>query len=270
VKRIALLSTIALLFSTSVFAATLLDEQFNYPMGMLNDVSGGTWDTWLGTSLDTVVVGGMMVNDGIGYPEVVTYFPNAMPSLSTMNFSFDFFTHEEGQHETDAYVWLGGGTEATLEIDYNIWGFIIDWGIDESPGSTSISVWDVDGVNGGGDYGIPLLAGGLALDTWHTVELIAAQTVADPLANDVSEADGVFQVWVDGVLALDWTNFGNNSANGINSVDTYMSEDPANPEQHDFIALDNLYLGSEAIPEPGTFAMIGAGLLGLLAFRRRK
>ena len=264
-KKLIILA--ALMLCSSAFGATVLNEQFNYSTGMLNNVSGGTWNTWLGTSPDTVVVSGMMVNDGDGWPEVVTYFNDALPTLGTMEASFDFFVHEEGQTDSDAYIWLGGGTEATLEINYDIWGFIIDWGIGESPGTTSISVWDVDGVNGGGNYAIPLLAGGLALDAWHTVELIAAQTVQDPKANDVLDADGQFQIYVDNVLVLDWTNFGNSGANGINSIDTYMAPDG---EQHDFIALDNIHIGSEIIPEPGTFSLIGAGLLGLLALRRRK
>jgi hypothetical protein len=261
VKKLIILAVF--LICGNAFSATLLDEQFDYPTGMLTDVSGGNWDTWLGTSQDAAVVAKMLLLDGIGTPEVCTYFSNALPGAGTMTAAFDFFVHEEDQADLDTYVMLGGGTEATSEIDYNLWGFIVDWGA--SPGATQLHLWDLDGVNGGGDYGVAELATGLTVDAWHTVELEATQTVVDPLANAAADADGLFRVFLDGALVMDWTPFGNNSVNGINSVDIYNFDDG---EQHDFTAFDNIVV--TGIPEPGTISLIGAGLVGLLALRRRK
>ncbi len=264
-NKLSILSAVAVLVicGSALGAVTLFEENFDYATGMLTDVSGGVWDTWLGTSQDAVVVSKMAVFDGVGTPEVVSYYPNALPVAQTMIASFDFFVHEEGTTDTDSYLMIGGGTEATSEIDYNIWGFIVDWGA-EAPGSTKLHLWDMDGGNGGGDWGIPLLVDGLALDTWHSVELIAKQTVADPLANAATDADGQFQVWVNGSLEMDWTNFGNNTANGVNSVDIYSLDDG---EEHDFFAYDNIKI---EVPEPATTSLFAAGFLGLLALRRRR
>jgi hypothetical protein len=254
----------ALLLCGKAFATVpIYTETFSYPTGWLTDVSGGVWDTWLGTSQDAIVLSQMLMMDGVGVPEVCSYFPNALPGEHEMYAAFDFFVHEEGTTDTDSYFMIGGGTEATAEIDYNLWGFIIDWGAD-APGDTRLHLWDLDG--GGDDYGVAELALGLAVDTWHTVEVFAVQTVADPTANDPGEADGQFEVYLNGIQVMGPTLFVNNGANGVNSVDIYMFDDG---EEHDFIAYDNIIIES-TIPEPGTMTLIGAGLLGLLALRRRK
>jgi hypothetical protein len=267
-RTFSILLSLAFVFACgTVSAATLFAEDFNYPTGMLKNVSGGVWDTWLGTSQDMVVVSNMLVSDGQNVPEVVAYYQNALPGVGWMNAKFSFFVHEEGQTDTDSYLWIGGGKDATKEIDYNIWGFIMDWGVNNSIGSTELHLWDVDGNDGGGDWGIALLGSGLPLNTWHTVELYAQQTVADPLANANAAADGQFQVWLDGNLVMGWTNFGNNSANGVNSVDIYSMDDG---NEHDFFAYDKIYIESSEpnIPEPSIFALAGLGLLMLI--RRRK
>jgi len=251
-------------FCASAGAVTLFAEDFNYPTGMANTASGGVWRPWLGTSQDMVVLSRMLVSDGQNVPEVVAYYPNALPGMDWVDVSFNFFVHEEGTTDTDSYLWIGGGKEATNEIDYNIWGFIVDWGVNNSIGSTELNLWDVDGDDGGGNWGVALLASGLPLDTWHSVELFAQQTVADPLANANANADGQFRVWLDGNLVMDWTNFGNNSVNGVNSVDVYSMDDG---NEHDFFAYDKIYVES-SVPEPGMIALAGLGLLALI--RRKK
>jgi len=257
-------------FCASAGAATLFAEDFNYTTGMLETASGGIWDTWENNPAvpDGVAFSKMLIMDGQGIPEVVAYYQNALPAIGTMNAKFDFFVHEEGLTETDSYFVIGGGTEATSKIDYNIWAFQIDFGAASNGTSTELAIWDLDGPNGGGDYGFgTVLASGLTLDSWHTVELIAKQNVVDPLANDVSVADGEFQVWLDGNLVMNWTNFGNNSVNGVNSVDIWSNDDG---EEHDFFAYDKIYIEATEpiVPEPGMFALAGLGLLALI--RRRK
>jgi len=264
VKKLIILAVF--LICGNAFGAVLFDEQFDYSTGMLEDVSGGLWDTWQNNPAvpDGVVLSKMMVIDGIGTPEVCAYYPNALPGVGTMTASFDFFVHEEGEQDLDAYLMIGGGDSTTSDLDYNLWGFIIDWA-GPNVGATQLHLWDLDGVNGGGDWTVAELATGLAVDTWYTVTLEAVQTVADPLANDVSEADGEFRVFLDGALVMDWTPFGNNSQFGVNSIDIYNFDQQ---EQHDFNAFDNILV--TGVPEPGTISIIGAGLLGLLALRRRK
>lgn len=269
-KKLSLLTAVVvLLFCSNSLAALLLDEDFDYATGWLTAVSGGKWHTWLDSSQDGLVLGSMLVHDGRGVPEVCTYFSNALPAGAvggkTMTAEFDFFVHEEDL-DLDTYIMIGGGTPATAEIDYNLWGFIVDWWTGNE-GWTKLHLWDMDGANGGGDWGIVQIVDNLALDTWHHVLVEAVQTVADPLANAPADADGQFRVFVNGVLGMDWTNFGNNSPNGVNSVDIYtFDSDPS--EEHDFHAFDKIIING--VPEPGTMSIIGAGVLGLLALMRRK
>ena len=267
-KRLSLLTAVVvLLFCSNALAALLLDEDFDYAAGWLTAVSGGQWHTWLDSSQDSLVLGSMLVNDGRGVPEVCTYFQNALPAGMgiDMTAEFDFFVHEEDL-DLDTYFMIGGGNSATAEIDYNLWGFIIDW-YTGNEGWTCLHLWDLDGADGGGDWGVAELAQNLALDTWYHVALEAVQTVADPLANAAADADGQFRVLLDGVEVMAWTNFANNSQYGVNSVDIYtFDSDPS--EEHDFHAFDKIVING--VPEPGTMSIIGAGVLGLLALMRRK
>jgi hypothetical protein len=253
-----------LLCGTASAAITVFDEDFTYTTGMLTNVSGGLWHLWQDNPAvpDGVVLSKMMVIDGIGTPEVCAYYQNALPTAGNMTASFDFFVHEEPDADLDAYVMIGGGDESTANLDYNLWGFIIDWG--GSAGSTALHLWDLDGDNGGGNWGVAQLQLNLTLDAWHTVELIANQTVADPLANAVTDADGQFQVWLDGNLVLDWTNFGNNSVYGVNSIDIYNFDQQ---EEHDFNSFDNILI--TGVPEPSTVMMVLGGL-GMLIFLRKR
>ena len=260
-----LLGLALIAFCAGASAATIFAEDFNYSTGMLSNVSGGVWNTWGGASTDTVVMSRMLTMDGYNVPDVVAYHPNALPSLGTMTYSFDFFVHEEGAADIDTYYFIGAGNPGDNSIDYGnaLGAFMIDWA---SPvGQAAFHAWDMDGANGGGDYGIAQLAVGLTLDAWHNVKIEAIQTVANPSANDPLLADGQFRVLLDAVEVLPWTNFGNNSPVGFNAIEIYSFD---GGEEHDFQAIDKINIEFEPVPEPGMFALAGLGLLALI--RRRK
>ena len=266
-KAFSILLGLALIaFCSGASAASIFAEDFTYPTGMLATTSGGVWNTWGGNSLDAIVASRMLVLDGIGGTnDVVAYHPNALPTLGTMTYSFDFYVHEEATDELDTYFFIGAGNPATYEIDYdNALGLImVDLGA--NPGSVDVGLWDIDGNNGGGNYGFGVISAGYTVDAWHTILIQAVQTELNPGANDPLLADGTYEIFVDGLSVFTGT-FANNAAVGFNAIEIWSG---ANTEEHDFHAIDKIYVDFEAkIPEPGMIALAGLGLLALI--RRKK
>lgn len=266
-----LITTAVLVVLTVCGTALGFSDDFDsYATGPLSIVSAGVWNTWGGASTDALVTAqglslpNAQYHDGIGLPDVVTYWDDLFGGGGGGRLSFDFLVHEEGEDDIETYLTVGSGDPVNLDVNFDtmIGIFIIDFG--GSLGTTSLHIWDVDLVNGGGDYGLPLLGGGLALDVWHHVDLLAALTVADPTANNPLDEDGLFEVWLNGGLALGPTSFGLDDPFGWNATDIYSFPSvTALPEENDYTLLDNF----EAIPEPGIVLLGG---LVLLALGRRR
>lgn len=254
------------------------DNFDSYQTGALSSVSGGVWQTWNNNSADTTVTTGgidgsnAMKNTG-GGQDIVGYWDNAFATTNSVKCSFSFFVHEtpgaESDIDTDTYLYYGSGTPGNAGIDYDsaIGNFIVDWY--NTPGKTTLHIWDQCGAGGGGDYGIIELATDLSLDTWHNVDLVATLAVADPTSNDVADADGYFDVAVDGTTVLTHQYFGLNNPLGLNAVEIASYQDD-NTTDNDYILLDNISV--TAVPEPGSLMALATGLAGLAGFvtRRRK
>jgi len=262
-----------LLLVASGAAYGFSDNFDSYQTGPLNVVSGGVWRTWGGTSTDAqVVTGGLSqpnaMEIGEYEPDVVTYWPNLFGGGGGAGrFSFDFLVHEELEKDMDTYVFAGSGNPADNSIDYgsSIGIFILDWWTD-SPGFTKLHIWDVAGPGGGGDYGVLELGTNLALNTWHHVDLLAALTVPDPTSNNPADADGFFDVFLNGNRVAANVPFGLDNPMGWNATEIYGFKD--DEIDRDYMLIDNV----DAVPEPGSLLALGTGLLSLagLAIRRRK
>jgi len=262
-----LLGLALMAFCAGASASTIFTEDFNYSTGMLSTVSGGVWSPWGGTSTDAVVLSKMAAFDGIGSPDVVTYYSDAIPGAGKMTYSFDFFVHEEDLDDFEAQYVIGSGDPVTKAIDYSTgFALAIDW--NPSPGTTTVHIWDLDFTDGGGNFGYnAVVATGLSVDAWHNLTFEAVMTVPDRLGNPAADADGQFRILVDNALAFDWTNFGNNSLAGLNATEIAVF---GNSQEHDVMYFDkiNVEFTETIIPEPGMFALAGLGLLMLI--RRRK
>jgi hypothetical protein len=263
----------------AVASAQIVDDFDSYATGPLSVVSGGVWNTWGGVSTDAQVVDmglsppNAMYHDGVGVPDVVSYSPvnlfSGMGSVVTVG--FDFLTHEvatggnpDGYEDMDTYFFIGSGNPGDLSIDYaSCFGaFIVDWVDIDGVGASPLHIWDIAGATGGGDYGVLELARGLPSDVWHNVQLVATQTVPDMTANDPNDADGTFDVFVNGGMVADDLPFGMDNPLGMNAVEVYSFEDEQPEPPDDYHLFDSISL----VPEPGALLLL---VLGAIVARRR-
>ena len=248
------IASILLLFATSASATiTIFQEDFAYDIGLLEDVSGGRWTH--GSQPDWACVAQMAIADSIGMNETQseTFMNPLQGENMTAKVSFDFFLHEEGDYDIDPYIWFEN-------LSDNM--FMIQVDKDNDPS-------DVGLVRFNNQFHSWVTIGdGLALDTWHNITVDLTQTV-DPLSNGANDPDGTLDVYIDGVIApVGPFSFKNNDLSGAYigcHVWRGFNPDP-HVEDHDFVALDNIVI--TGIPEPGTMALLGLGLLGLLRKRR--
>ena len=253
-KKLLILAALVM-FATSASATIIFEEDFVYPIGLLEPSSGGTWvAAWLAWGYpDWACVAEMAVADSIGMNATYAQFANPLPGINDAKVEFDFFLHEEGEKDLDPYVWFENNSHVIIEfqLDYS-----------NNPGTGLLRVNNE--FHGWTSIGAPI-----AVETWHTITAVLNQTV-DPLSNADGDPDGTLDVYVDGVIIPEGPfSFKNNDLSGAllgSHVWRGTNTDPPE-EDHDFIALDNIMI--EGVPEPGTMALIGLGLLGLLRKRRK-
>jgi len=279
---------IVMLAVTVTAPAAIVDDFDSYVTGPLTEVSCTTWRPWYGVSgQDVEVVGqGLSTPNAIKHiggemgtsdvPSVVTYSGtgNLLGNLGdTATFSFDFYLREEGEQSmVMSAIWLGAGDPeandayydnciCTVAIDYAYW--------DVADGATSVHVMDFNQELGGGDWGYQELTTDLALEQWHHVELIAIQTVADLYENGPNDADGTFEVWVNGALVtaaplpFGFDDF--DEAFGFNMIETY-SYCGFDFAYNDYCLIDNISLSKQTSSPTVSAELTCQPLSGTLPF----
>lgn len=251
-------------------SAEIVDNFDSYATGPLSAVSGGVWNTSGGASTDAQVVDmglsppNAMYHDGIGVPHVVSYSGTSVlaGAGSVATFSYDFNVYEQGDADVDTYLFVGSGNPAHWSTDYSscVGIFIVDWADIDGVGASALHIWDVVGAPGGGDYGIIELDRNLPAQHWHHVELIATQTIPDMTANPPDDADGFFDVFIDGLSAAAGVPFGLDSPVGLNALEVYSFDDRG--AQDDYHLYDNIAL----TPEPASLLILA--LAGPMLRRR--
>lgn len=270
---IALLLVLAAGASMASTIAGFYENFDSYNLGPLSVVSGGVWKQWMLNSPENdVVTGGYsypnaMQTGVVDWGENVAYYSNLFGGGNTKAaYGFKFYVHEDSDaQDNDTYIGFTAGNPATGEINYDAGTgfFIIDWGT--SVGTASLHHWDLGGTSGGGDFGITELATGLALDTWHSVDVYLTLTVADPVNNPAEDADGYFDIYLDGTKVLSNRPFAINDLAGLNAVDIYGTTNGQTALQ-DYILIDDVY----ATPEPTGLLALAGFIPGLIFLRRRK
>ena len=261
-----IIASLILLFATSASAVTVFEETFDYSIGLLEETSGGTWVAGWGpwgypdwaTVAHMAVADGMSNVDGGGeYNMTMAEMANPMKAGLLVDgpeatVSFDFYLHEEGEFDLEPYVWFDNPANRLFEF-----------GLDNEndPGTNEALRFNNPFASW-----VTLGTAPYATDAWHNITVELFQTVDDPTANIDGDPDGYLDVYVDGVLEGTF-DFMNNDLSGATFGSHVWRGWETHPftENHDFVALDNILV--EGIPEPGTMALLGLGLLGLLRKR---
>jgi hypothetical protein len=241
--------------------ANITDNFDSYSTGDLSVVSGGTWNTWNASSTDAQVTGGgtsgsnAMKQIGSDVPDVVTYSSvNLLGSSGAkVTASFDFLVHETGDSvDPVGYFFMGSGNAADSSINYGagLTGLMIDW-LYTDIGTTNITAYD--------SFGNTTLASAMATDQWQHVDMEIVQTVTDLAGNSSSEADGYYNVWLNGVLLT--SNLSFRLDGGLNALEIFFYDDAYD----DYILYDNISITS-VVPVPGAILLgsIGVCLVGFI------
>ncbi len=266
-RQVLMFGILAVLISPVIAKADIVDNFDSYPTGPLSTVSGGQWNTWMGTSTDaTVATGGLsapnaMKQEGTATPDVVSYSStNLLGYLGAVaRVSFDFRVHEEGSNDPVGTFWLGSGDQSTSSIDYSSGriALLIDW-LYTDVGTTNLTAWD--------NFAVTTVASGLPVDAWLHVDLIVRQTVVDMTANASGDPDGAYDVYLNSALLASGLSFWLNSPVGLNALEVWFTDDASD----DHIMYDNISITAAPIPEPSTVLLLGAGVVGLGVWGRKR
>ncbi|MEX2382659.1 MAG: PEP-CTERM sorting domain-containing protein [Opitutales bacterium] len=249
------------LIPAAVMAATIYTQDFE--SFNLGDVTGqGTFTA--NTNYD-------VIDSGLGYANGAVNVPGGDQSMQITDFisNSSFATTFTSQSDTVYFA-------LTLKYDGYDSGEFYQFGITNSSNTDNIA-----GIRMGGNNAINLRSKGASQSDTGSFAYTDGQTarLVMSISKDASTNYNTLKLWYnptsltegapDGTLVNDI---------GIASVDRIygrMGGSSANFESTDRLTFDNIIVGNSyadvvVIPEPGTLALLGIALGGLLLFHRRK
>jgi hypothetical protein len=245
--KFACVIAVAAFAAVQARAAILAQDDFNYPDGDLVTVSGGTWTSFSGTTPLNVASGQAVVTGA-----------NSMDDQIMLS---------GGPHTSDA---LFASFDVTLSAVGSGGAY---FALFKDSGTTFLSKVFATNVAGNVQLGITAQANNpasgalwsptFAVGTTHKIVVELDQTSGWPATSTL---------WVDPV---------NQFSTSIQAADTPFPTNVAivafglrqSNSQQGTQLIDNLIVGTsfaDVIPEPSTMLLVGTGLVGMLALRRRR
>lgn len=245
--KVTCVLAVALLAAAQARASTFINEQFTYSDGDLTNVSSGLWITYSGNPAINVVSGMAVVNDallGNTADDGITFGGTHSNDVLYGAFDVNWVTVPKGAGSYFALF-----KNSSTFFDPRIWATnnagSVRLGISNGSG-TPATFWASD-IAVGGTHRIVF-----KLD--QTGANIASSMWLDPATEGSTSISGT-DVFASGTLLVAFGLRQNSSSTGVGKV-----------------YVDNLIVGTtfgDVIPEPSTVMLLGVGLVGLLAFRRR-
>jgi len=228
-------------------AAILAQDNFSYPDGDLVTVSGGTWTSFSGATALNVVSGQAFETGANSMDDQISIGTGHSNDVLFAGFDVTFNTLSGNQNTYIAHFKDAGTTFFGKVFGSNTVGGV-QLGISVQANSPGAALW-------GSTF---------ALGTTHRIIVELDQSAGWP---------ATAKMWVDpvnefstSIQALD-TPFPTN----VNIVAYALRQTNASTMGSQYI--DNLIVGTtfeDVIPEPSTMLLVGTGLVGLLAIRRRR
>jgi hypothetical protein len=239
---------VAIFAAVQARAAVVLSDDFSYPDGDLVVVSGGVWTNHSGTtpinvvSQEAIVSGSNSQDDNRMLSGGPYGAGSVLYASFTVNFSIapsaatTYFAHFKDSTTFNFFGRVFGTND----------GGMVQMGI----GNSSSGIANATSGYAGSPF---------AVGTTHTIVIRLDQT----------GAAAVSTIWVDPTLESDPSGTASDAA-GIIDVEAFALRQSTGEGT---VAVDNLLVGTsfaDVIPEPSTVMLVGAGLVGLLAIRRRR
>jgi len=249
--KFACVVAVASIAATQARAQTLASDNFSYPDGDLVTVSSGAWSTFSGANPLNVLSGQASLTAGAGsWQDDQLGLSGGAHSSDVIYYGFD----------ANILSWpTGAGAYFALFKDTSTANFFARTFVTNAgPGEVRFGVANQSATTATAVFWGSTVATG----TWHRIIVRLDQT----------GVDAVSTMWIDSSLETDPSISAFDATTVTNLPVIAFALRQSNAQQGTSL-VDNLIVATDfatVVPEPSTMVLVGAGLVGLLAMRRRR
>jgi hypothetical protein len=247
------LGTVAaiILAATQASAVVYFSDTFSYSDGPITNVSGGIWNGFSGSSPVNVTNGQAIVSQAL--TQDVAANLGGVHSNDVLYLKYDFmFDLLPGPTNATSYFMMFKDNGTSQFIGRTMGGTVTG----DAAGTYRLGF----NASTGSSPSVGAVSSALSTGTWYTAVFKLDQTAVNA---------PVMTLWINPTLESD-PNVSASSTLANLAVSTIALRQATTEGR---VNIDNLVVGdsfSAVVPEPATMVLVGIGLVGLLAIRRRK